>query len=114
MDNINMYDFIISNPDFEVAMQTIYLALYVLKPGGYLIILLPSDFFEASPARTRVYKVLNCTIIKEYKLGHLGYYEDNRDMQKLSTDSIFLMKRCRRDKYNYEVINSRLAGMLQT
>ena len=76
--------------------------------------LLPSDFFEASPPRTRVYKILNCAIEKEYKLGHLAFYEDNRNAQKLSTDSIFVLSRGRERKYEYTVINSRLAGMLKT
>ena len=75
--SFHSYDFIVSNPDFEVA-QTIYIASLLLKKGGKMFFLLPSDFLEASPARTRVYKILNCSIEKEYKLGHLAFYEDNK------------------------------------
>ena len=111
--SFHSYDFIVSNPDFEVALRTIYIASLLLKKGGKMFFLLPSDFFEASPARTRVYKILNCSIEKEYKLGHLAFYEDNRNAQKLSTDSIFVLTHGRMKKYEYTVINSRLAGMLR-
>jgi hypothetical protein len=113
-NSINTYDYVISNPDFEVALQTIFISLLLLKEGCKMYFLLPSDFFEASPPRTRVYKILNCAIEKEYKLGHLAFYEDNRNAQKLSTDSIFVLSRGRERKYEYTVINSRLAGMLKT
>eukprot|EP00943_MAST-04B_sp_MAST-4B-sp1_P003739 g3739.t1 len=112
--SMNTYDYVISNPDFEVALQTIFISLLLLKKECKMYFLLPSDFFEASPPRTRVYKILNCTIEKEYKLGHLAFYEDNRNAQKLSTDSIFVLSRGRERKYEYTVINSRLAGMLRT
>jgi hypothetical protein len=114
IDNKRSFDFVISNPDFEVAFQTLFIAMYLLKEGSKMIFLLPSDFFEASPARMRVYKILNCRIEKEYKLGHLAFYEDNRSAEKLSTDSIFIITHGRSPKYEYTVMNSRLAGMLKT
>jgi len=112
--SMNTFDYVVSNPDFEVALQTIFISLFLLKRGCKMYFLLPSDFFEASPPRTRVYKILNCTIEKEYKLGHLAFYEDNRNAQKLSTDSIFVLSHGREKKYEYTVMNSRLAGMLRT
>ena len=113
-NSMNTFDYVVSNPDFEVALQTIFISLFLLKRGCKMYFLLPSDFFEASPPRTRVYKILNCTIEKEYKLGHLAFYEDNRNAQKLSTDSIFVLSHGREKKYEYTVMNSRLAGMLRT
>jgi hypothetical protein len=44
--------------------------------GGRLVMLLPSDFFEGSPTRTRLFKLLPLRIEAEYKLGHVGYDSD--------------------------------------
>ena len=107
------FDIVVSNPDFEIALQSIFVGLFLLKPNSKLFFLLPSDFFEASPARTRVYKILNCHIEKEYKLGHLAFYEDDRTAEKLSTDSIFVLAHGRCSKYEYTVMNSRLGGQLR-
>ena len=106
------FDFVVSNPDFEVAFQTIVIGLFLLKTNSKFMVLLPSDYFEASSARMRVYKILNFRIEKEYKLGHLGYYEDKRNAEKKSTDSIFVPTHGRENKYEYSVVNARLAGML--
>ena len=110
------YDVVVSNPDFEVAMQFLYLGLQLLNfhnPQARLIFLLPSDFFEGSAARTRVYKILNLHVEMEYKLGHLGFYEHMRGMEKLSCDSLFVLRRGRKTKYEWKTINARLAGMLR-
>ena len=100
------YDVVVSNPDFEVAMPFLYLGLQFLnfKPNARLIFLLPSDFFEGSAARTRVYKILGMHVECEYKLGHLGFYEHMRGMEKLSCDSLFVLKRGRKSKYEWKTL----------
>lgn len=109
------YDVVVSNPDFEVAMPFLYLGLQFLNfsPNARLIFLLPSDYFEGSAARTRVYKILGLRVECEYKLGHLGFYEHMRGMEKLSCDSLFVLRRGRTSKYSWNTINARLAGMLR-
>ena len=47
----------------------------------------------------------------EYKLGHLCYYAHNVTAQKLTVDSLFVLKRGRTSKYKHTVINARLAGL---
>ena len=96
-------------PRLQVLVTDAHLAVQVSQCAQNL----PSDFFEASPARTRVYKILNCHIEKEYKLGHLAFYEDDRTAEKLSTDSIFVLAHGRCSKYEYTVMNSRLGGQLR-
>lgn len=48
----------------------------------------------------------------EFKLGHVGYYENNRSMEKQTVDSLFVLKRGREGKYKHTVVNARMAGML--
>lgn len=59
-----------------------------------------------------LYIYIPCLAEKEYKLGHLGYYADNRGMEKQTVDSLFILKRGRDGKFEHTVINARLAGML--
>lgn len=82
------------------------------NPDARLIFLLPSDFFEASVLRARIFKLLDFNIEIEYKLGHLNYLEHDPLSQKLTVDSFFILRRGREDKYQHTVINARLAGML--
>lgn len=82
------------------------------NPNARLVFLLPSDFFEASLLRSRIFKLLDFNIEAEYKLGHLNYLEHDPLCQKLTVDSFFILKRGRESKYEHKVINARLAGML--
>lgn len=112
--HIEKYDIVVCNPDFEVAMPFIIVALFLLRPlsSSRLFFILPSDFFEASALRARIYKVLPFQIEREYKLGHLNYLDTDPKGQKLSVDSLFVLKRGREKKYRHETLDARLAGML--
>ena len=107
------FDFVVSNPDFEIGLQTIFIGMYLLKPQCKMAVLLPSDYFESSLARTRVYKLLDCTILKEIKVGKLAYHK-NKSMEKMTADSIFILGHGRHRKYKYITDNARLAGKLKT
>lgn len=109
------FDVVVSNPAFELGLCFLYVALQLLSfsEQAHIIFLLPSDFFEGSAARTRVYKLLQLRVVTEYKLGHLGFYEDKRSAEKKSCDSLFVLERKRLKKYEWTTINARLAGMLR-
>ena len=77
-----------------------------------MVFLLPSDFFVGSATRNRVYQILGCHIVHEYKLGHVGYYDNNRRKQKKTCDSIFVLRRGRVDKYTWSTTNAVGAGMV--
>jgi hypothetical protein len=129
-DKFGEFDLVISNPDFEVGLQFIYLGLCLIKnmclsdrhesqtlskqkSSGRLIFLLPSDYFEASNLRSRIFKLLDFRIETEYKLGHLCYYTNVPSSQKLTCDSLFILRPGRGPaKYEHRVVNARLAGML--
>jgi hypothetical protein len=129
-DRFGKFDLVISNPDFEVGLQFLFLGLCMIRntclsdrsqsmspddtKSGRLIFLLPSDFFEASNLRARIFKLLDFHIETEYKLGHLCYYEDQPQSQKLTCDSLFVLRpgRAGQRKYEHRVVNARLAGML--
>jgi hypothetical protein len=75
-----------------------------------MIFLLPSDFFEASSLRARLYKILDLHVHVEYKLGHLAYYKDSKS-SKLTVDSFFELRVGKNNKFSHTTINARLAGM---
>lgn len=113
------YDLVISNPDFEVALQFLHLGLQLLARGGdgdshrRMVFLLPSDFFEASAIRARLFKLLDFRVECEYRLGHLCFLKDAPAAQKLTCDSLFVFAPGRGvNKYEHRVVNARLAGML--
>tara|TARA_B110000091_G_C13794403_1_gene467197 strand:- start:102 stop:1976 length:1875 start_codon:yes stop_codon:yes gene_type:complete len=108
------YDLVVSNPDFEVGLSFIYLGLQLMsfKTDARMLFLLPSDFFVGSTLRNRVYKLLDCHIVHEYKLGHVGYYDKNRRKQKKTCDSIFVLKRGRAGKHSWTTTNAVGAGMV--
>ena len=62
--------------------------------------------------RSRIFKLLPFRIEVEYKLGHLTYLDDDPFGQKLTVDSLFVLKQGRENKYEHRVVNARLAGML--
>jgi len=108
------YDLVVSNPDFEVGLSFIYLGLQLLsfKSHARMLFLLPSDFFVGSILRNRVYKLLDCHIVHEYKLGHVGYYDKNRRKQKKTCDSIFVLQRGRGGKHSWATTNAVGAGLV--
>jgi hypothetical protein len=110
------YDLVVSNPDFEIAMQTIFIGsqgLNLLNSDARLIMLLPTDFFEGSKVRSRLYNLLNMHIETEYRLGRVAYYANQGRMTstKHSSDSLFVMKPGRRTEVHNSV-NIRLSGLL--
>eukprot|EP01134_Creolimax_fragrantissima_P001341 CFRG1341T1 len=108
------FDLVVANPDFEVALQFLYLALLMLNnsASARAMFILPSDYFEASASRSRIFKLLDVHIEEEYRMGHLGYYADNRGAEKSTVDSIFVLKRGREGKFSHTTVNARLAGMM--
>eukprot|EP00924_Labyrinthula_sp_SR-Ha-C_P009891 snap_masked-scaffold_21-processed-gene-2.12-mRNA-1 protein AED:1.00 eAED:1.00 QI:0/-1/0/0/-1/1/1/0/682 len=105
----------VSNPDFEVGMEFIVLGLYLIEqhnPDARCYFLLPSDFFEASALRTRIFKILDFSIEEEHKLGHLNYLKDSPMSQKRQCDSLFVLTKGRKNKGRHVTINARLNGML--
>ena len=66
------FDVIISNPDFECGMAFLYVALLVLSkstnPNARAIFLLPTDYFEGSDARARVYRIHKLVFFCNFKL----------------------------------------------
>jgi len=108
------FDLIIANPDFEVALPFLCAALYMLRDheDARILFLLPSDYFEASPLRSRCFKLLPVVVETEFKLGHLNYLEDDPLAQKLTVDSLFVIRRGRLNKFVHTVVNARLGGML--
>jgi hypothetical protein len=127
---VGQFDVVISNPDFEVGLQFIYIALQLIRNPwiesrgdrslsvksrtGRLIFLLPSDYFEGSALRSRFFRLLDFHIEVEYKLGHLSYYEHRPSAEKRTCDSLFVLRPGRGDeeeRYSHRVVNARLGGM---
>ena len=124
-NRVNEFDVVVSNPDFDVGMQTLVLGLLALAPpradhpAPALFLLLPSDFFEGSEERMRLYRMLNVTIIAEYKLGHQAYYAGTTQ-EKRTCDSLFVLRRNPNppaavvdiNDYSHTVYDVRLAGIV--
>lgn len=111
----NQFDVVVSNPDFETALPFIVVAFFLLNrknEDARLFFILPSDFFEASALRSRIYKLLPFRIETEHKLGHLSYLDCDPKGQKLTVDSLFVLKRGRTNKFEHKTVNARLGGML--
>ena len=111
------YDLVIANPPFDLALQFLLVAFTLLRlrsdgSKGRAIFLLPSDFFEASVKRSRIYNLMDWSVVTEYKLGHLSFYAHNRRAEKKSVDSLFIIQKGREGKFQHTVINARSAGML--
>lgn len=94
------FDRVYCNPDFEFAYAAIYVGLLMIRnnPNGRLVFLLPSDFFESSKTRRRLYRIMNFSIEKEYKVGRWNYYPEKGLREKLTCDSLFVLKHGDRDK----------------
>jgi len=58
------------------------------------------------------HNVLDAHRLVFLRSGHLCYYKDNPFAQKLSVDSLFVLRRGRSKKFEHTVINARSAGML--
>ena len=84
------WDFIISNPDFSLAVQFLYIVQFLLAPNGICVCVLPSAFFDNSPRRLAFLKDSCLVIVHEFKLGRLSYRTDKRP--KISPDSIFVFQ----------------------
>lgn len=124
-EHLGKYDLVISNPDFEVGMQFLQLALLLVRnaslhgnddpaASGRLIFLLPTDFFEGSKSRMRLFKLMDFHIEQEYRLGHLQFYAHNPFGSKLNSDSLFVIRPGRgKDKFSYPCYQSRIAGKLR-
>ena len=89
------FDVVISNPPFEHAFAFLYVALMMVssprrrytagspleaaaEPGKRLLFVLPSDFFEGSVSRRRLYRLMGLRVLREFKLGRWCYYKDRR------------------------------------
>lgn len=110
---IEQFDLIIGNPDFEVGMQFLYLALSMIRPNGRVIFLLPTNYFEGSKVRQSIFRLMDFHIETEYKLGHITFYSEIQHGQKLTCDSLFVFRRGRGlTKYEYRTVCARIAGFL--
>jgi hypothetical protein len=95
---VRTFDVVVTNPDFDVGMQTIYVALLALaqpdelNPMPLVFCILPTDFFEASEQRMRIFRMLDVRIVIEYKLGHQAYYTKSYQ-EKRTCDSMFVIAR---------------------
>jgi hypothetical protein len=119
---LHTFDVVLSNPDFNVGMQTIYIALLALAPASddnpmpLLFLILPTDFFEASEQRMRIFRMLGVRIVSEYKLGHQSYYV-HQYQEKRNCDSLFVVARPRAgapdaERFQHMVYDVRLQGLV--
>lgn len=107
-----MADFVKSGLNFLCVTS---FALRSSNADARIIFLLPSDFFDGSLLRSRIFKVLPVAIELEFKLGHVDYLQhEDLSHQKRSTDSLFVLRRetSRVSKFTHQLVNARLAGML--
>lgn len=110
------FDRVYCNPDFEFAFAAIYVGLMMIRnqQHGRLVFLLPSDFFESSQARRRIYRIMNFSIVKEYKVGRWNYYPEKGSREKLTCDSLFVLKHGERDKkYTFTTHMARVEQHIQ-
>ena len=126
-ERIHTFDAVVSNPDFDVGMQTLLLGLLALAPQRadrsdvpLMFALLPSDFFEGSEERMRLYRMLNLSIVAEYKVGHQAYYTGTTQ-EKRTCDSLFVLRRNAapqsvvvdiEQNFSHMVYDVRLAGIV--
>lgn len=120
-ERLGAFDLVISNPDFEVGMQFLYLGLCLIRnaclAGGEerehrLIYLLPSNYFEGSKFRQRLFRLWDFHIETEYRLGYLCFYANQPHGQKLTPDSLFVIRPGRGpNKYEHRVVNARMGEM---
>lgn len=118
---LRTFDMVVTNPDFDVGMQTIYIALLALAPPSeqnpmpVVLVVLPTDFFEASEQRMRIFRMLDVRIVAEYKLGHQSYYQKHQE--KRTCDSLFVISRPRAgadddERFKHIVHDVRLQGLV--
>ena len=64
------FDKIICNPDFEFGLAALYIAARLLSTNenARAIFILPSDYFDSSKARARLYRLLHLRLEKEYRV----------------------------------------------
>ncbi len=86
------FDFIISNPEFAVALPTLIICSELLAPNGTLCVLLPSDYFQRRKRHQYIFDNTNLRIIREFKIGRIPYYDDSLNTRRV-VDSIFVMTR---------------------
>lgn len=112
---VHLVDVVVSNPDFDVGLQTLFLGLCALKPNGLFFAILPSDFMEGSESRAKVIRALDFHIEHEYKVGHQAYYTGTTS-EKRTCDSLFVLRKGsgnnQQSKFCYSVSNARLQGLL--
>jgi hypothetical protein len=109
------FDTIFSNPAFEFAIPALYVASLMLRagnPAARLVFLLPTDFFEGSLKRRRLYRLLNLSIESEHKVGRWCYYPERpRAPQKLTCDSVFIFRLGRDSKFEHRLVQARVKGL---
>jgi hypothetical protein len=118
---VRTFDMVVTNPDFDVGMQTIYVALLALaqpdelNPMPLVFCILPTDFFEASEQRMRIFRMLDVRIVIEYKLGHQAYYTKSYQ-EKRTCDSMFVIARGSGsndiERFQHMVHDVRLQGLV--
>lgn len=118
---VRTFDVMVTNPDFDVGMQTIYVALLALaqpdehNPMPLVFCILPTDFFEASEQRMRIFRMLDVRIVIEYKLGHQAYYTKSYQ-EKRTCDSMFVIARGSGsndlERFQHMVHDVRLQGLV--
>ncbi len=100
------FDFVISNPSFDLAMATFVLASELVTKQGTIAFILPSDFFQRSQKIQDLFELVPLTILSEIKLGKEPYYSDTSKTRRYD-DSIFVFKlssdTCRLKKWSYVV-----------
>ena len=123
LESNRKYDLIEFNPKFEIGFECIYLALLMLKKNGSIIALLPDDFFEGTPGRTRLSNILPFKIVERHFVGRWGYYpvfdehgNIKSSQNKVTSDSIFVLRDCTtnkiEDKFDYKAFHPLLDGIL--
>jgi len=103
------YSCVVSNPDFAILFETIYVGLQLVKDDGFILLLAPSDFFNRD-GRAGLYSALCVRIAEKHELGFLPYLEDMGERR--NSDSFFLLRPGRVSKYEFKTVMARAAGLL--
>ena len=87
------YEFIVSNPQFEMGFMALAIISELLKPDGTAVVLLPTDFFDSTQTRRRTYSAMPIVIIEEHKVGRWNYYKWYGRSPKIGCDSVYVIRR---------------------
>ena len=112
-NNGNAYDFSVVNPAFEYGFKLIMLALMSIvgNRNGFIMVLLPSEFFTTTALRCEKYNILPFRVAEDRHIGYGHYYpEISKGQNKITPDSLYTITWGRKEKYTPPAVYAKALG----